>query len=813
MKLYSLKLPRWRTLVILFCFVGLLCGVPTSAPSTKYQLTDKGCMLVDELCLIPEEIPNYEAIKSLHSQLDDDHSGDIDVAESVDFLKEELQYAKGYEKRQKVFHYNNDQYISVRELWHIWKKSEVHNWTVDQTVAWLAESVELQQYARNFYENAVNGSVLPSTVLSVISARSERRNSRLAANNEQFLTKVLGIKDPKHRSKITIKAMDVVLFGPPKDTGSHVKDLVLVSLLTLALIGCFKAYQRNREYEAQLSDMLRDMEKLREAEENLQQLELKMTTRVNNEENDETAREDRNENHDKEVQQLRLQLEEEREKNEMMMEQMKRGQEAELEDHHWSAPLDLQHWLQLTYERERIAFEKKQGAAREQFSQAKDLCEKLNRQRRSLMGMLASVHGKMDNVDQSISQARTIMEEVTHELREREQRWRNIEILAGCSITTNAGLHSLELMLRPQVNGRPHSTYAPSIVHQLLSSQSALMFLTMGGCTGASSYYGGGGSLNSSGLVKTPRDSMADVQGSSGSGRKRSQLIPRDSGSSLGSESSMTQTSIMHHSHTYSTDLTHHLLDKEHIRRVSSTGSINRILPLEHDPSKDSNDSSTEETDVSQCVSETTSFTMGGSSGIRGSKRSRLTLNSEGGRAITSSQVSHSTPHSSSTHPPGTSTGVTQHKPSPKRSPMLKSYSQDTDVSTRCDTQLKEREKIFASDPFLDSPKITSLRNRKIMTSPSEEGNSSDSSLIEERSPSADSRKKPSKSRFSNGFLGSLKFSKSKKTKDSDKDSVKDNTGSKKVKDPEKDSIRDNTSSSKKIKDAEKIKDSVSERC
>ncbi|XP_042208776.1 uncharacterized protein LOC121857022 isoform X8 [Homarus americanus] len=797
MKLYSLKLPRWRTLVILFCFVGLLCGVPTSAPSTKYQLTDKGCMLVDELCLIPEEIPNYEAIKSLHSQLDDDHSGDIDVAESVDFLKEELQYAKGYEKRQKVFHYNNDQYISVRELWHIWKKSEVHNWTVDQTVAWLAESVELQQYARNFYENAVNGSVLP----------------RLAANNEQFLTKVLGIKDPKHRSKITIKAMDVVLFGPPKDTGSHVKDLVLVSLLTLALIGCFKAYQRNREYEAQLSDMLRDMEKLREAEENLQQLELKMTTRVNNEENDETAREDRNENHDKEVQQLRLQLEEEREKNEMMMEQMKRGQEAELEDHHWSAPLDLQHWLQLTYERERIAFEKKQGAAREQFSQAKDLCEKLNRQRRSLMGMLASVHGKMDNVDQSISQARTIMEEVTHELREREQRWRNIEILAGCSITTNAGLHSLELMLRPQVNGRPHSTYAPSIVHQLLSSQSALMFLTMGGCTGASSYYGGGGSLNSSGLVKTPRDSMADVQGSSGSGRKRSQLIPRDSGSSLGSESSMTQTSIMHHSHTYSTDLTHHLLDKEHIRRVSSTGSINRILPLEHDPSKDSNDSSTEETDVSQCVSETTSFTMGGSSGIRGSKRSRLTLNSEGGRAITSSQVSHSTPHSSSTHPPGTSTGVTQHKPSPKRSPMLKSYSQDTDVSTRCDTQLKEREKIFASDPFLDSPKITSLRNRKIMTSPSEEGNSSDSSLIEERSPSADSRKKPSKSRFSNGFLGSLKFSKSKKTKDSDKDSVKDNTGSKKVKDPEKDSIRDNTSSSKKIKDAEKIKDSVSERC
>ncbi|XP_069173268.1 stromal interaction molecule homolog isoform X22 [Procambarus clarkii] len=677
MKLYTLRRPRGRTLVIVLCCVGLVCGVfPTSAPDNRYQLTEKGCVIVDEVCLVPEEIPNYEAIKSLHSQLDDDHSGDIDVAESVDFLKEELQYAKGYEKRQKVFHYNNDQYISVRELWHIWKKSEVHNWTVDQTVAWLAESVELQQYARNFYENAVNGSVLP----------------RLAANNEQFLTKVLGIKDPKHRSKITIKAMDVVLFGPPK--GSHVKDLVLVSLLTLALIGCFKAYQRNREYEGQLSDMLRDMEKLREAEENLQQLELKMNTKVTTNENTTTMSESIN--RDEEVQQLKLQLEEEREKNEMMKEQMKRGlEEAELDDHHWSAPVDLQHWLQLTYERERIAFEKKQGAAREQFTMARELCEKLNRQRRSLMGMLASVHGKMDNVDQSISQAsielsfRTIMEEVTQELREREQRWRNIEILAGCSITTNAGIHTLELMLRPQVNGRPHSTYAPSI--------------------GASSYYGAG-SLSSSTLVKTPRDSMADVKGSSGVTRKRSQLMPRDSGSSLGSESSVTQANIMHHSYTYSTELAGELYDKEHIRRVSSTGSIGNSTPLEHDHC---NDSSTEETDMSVSGSDTTIFIMGGS---------QLRLNSDHGKTITTSQ---------------------------------------------------EREKISASEPALDSPK-TSVRDKHITLSPSEEGNSSDSSLMEDRSPSADSGKKQSKHRFTNGILGSLKFSKNKKLRDSQKDSNKD---------------------------------------
>ncbi|XP_066988456.1 stromal interaction molecule homolog isoform X11 [Macrobrachium rosenbergii] len=665
MKPFMRKYPSGSSIIVLFCVVGLVFGVVPSVahnpPGQHFTTVGKydsekvlgslsspfesfrSCVVVDELCLVPEEVPNYEAIKTLHSQLDDDRSGDIDVTESVDFLKEELQYAKGYEKRQKVFHYNNDQYISVRELWTIWKKSEVHNWTVEQTVAWLAETVELKQYAQKFYENAVNGSVLP----------------RLAANNEQFLTKEFWNRDPKHRSKITIKAMDVGPIWSPKESGSHVKDLVLVTLLTLALIGCFKAYQRNREYEKQLSDMLTDMEKLREAEENLQQLELRMNSDVATPEADLLV--ENNSRHAEELQQLKIQLEQEREKNEQMKEQMKRGlEEAEMEDHHWSAPLELQHWLQLTYERERIAFEKKQIAAREQFAQAREMCEKLNHQRRSLMGVLASVHGKMDNVDQSISRARTILEEVTQELSEKNQRWKHIEILAGCSITTNAGLHTLELMLRPQLNGRPHSTYAPSIVQQLLCNQSALMFLTMGG----SSYYGAGsGSLNSSALIGTPRESMVDVRGSTGSTRKRNQLIARDSGSSLGSESSVSQTSIMHHSHTFSTALSPQT-EEQTIRRVSSTGSIHHIIRRERECSKDSNDSSNEDTIESPYISETASFIMGGS---------QLTLNSMSSAASPSQEIS-------------------------------------------------------VSEPALGSPKTNSVRSRKTGTSPSEEGNSSDSS-------------------------------------------------------------------------------------
>jgi len=39
---------------------------------------------------------------------------------------------------------------------------------------------------------------------------------RLAVSNMQYLTSTLGIKDPIHKQKIQLKAMDVVLFGPPK---------------------------------------------------------------------------------------------------------------------------------------------------------------------------------------------------------------------------------------------------------------------------------------------------------------------------------------------------------------------------------------------------------------------------------------------------------------------------------------------------------------------------------------------------------------------------------------------------------------------
>lgn len=75
------------------------------------------------------------------------------------FLREELSQANGKE-RKHTFH-ENDHHISVDELWRSWKTSDVHNWTIDEVLDWLAYSVELPQYKKNFFIHEINGSSLP----------------------------------------------------------------------------------------------------------------------------------------------------------------------------------------------------------------------------------------------------------------------------------------------------------------------------------------------------------------------------------------------------------------------------------------------------------------------------------------------------------------------------------------------------------------------------------------------------------------------------------------------------------------------------
>ncbi|XP_057652374.1 stromal interaction molecule homolog [Diorhabda carinulata] len=421
----------------------------TGNPSTVFQGNFDTCSEDDFACLAmaQKDRLGLEAIKQLHKQLDDDKDGTIDLSESDDFLKEELKYNSGAEKRQKNFHRNDDYHISVKDLWEAWLKSEVHNWTVVQTTDWLTSCVELPQYVPKFIEHKVTGANLP----------------RLAVNNAAYLN-VLGIKDPIHKQKIALKAMDVVLFGPPKDV-PHWKDLMLIFLIIVGVTVIWYAYQLKKKFRNHLNRMNRDMDSLQNAERALQNLQKELEEAKVAEESVKTEKkvlekklqDSKSELNsipssysDLEVTQLKAEIE-------MLRTELQLA-EGELKDRCWTPPVALQQWLQLTHEIENKSYLKKKIQAEKQLQQAREACEKLRKKRSSLVGAFVSTHGKsIDEVDRSIVEARTALNEVTHELQERVHRWKQIEMLCGFNIMNNSGFNFLENVLYRNANGRGSS--------------------------------------------------------------------------------------------------------------------------------------------------------------------------------------------------------------------------------------------------------------------------------------------------------------------------------------------------------------------
>jgi len=379
---------------------------------------------------VTEDKDGLESIRAIHEQLDDDNDGTIEPSETGDFIRVDLHPGNRDQQqlRQKNFH-KKDSEITVKDLWNTWWKSEVHNWTVDSTVDWLIKNCELPQYAEHFKKHGVTGTKLP-----------------LIAVGGSYLNKVLGITNPIHRSKITLKAMDVVLFGPPKEATSLMKDIILTTLLVLAVTGFFYAYRQNKRSREHLQRMITDMEALSQAEKTLQEMQAKLN--MKDSEIDHLHHTVQNEIPDAvEVSQLKEEVE-------YLRNELQRA-EDELEDKCWSASPVLQHWLQLTYEIESAAYNAKRHAAEEQLEMAKDMCEKLKKKRSSLVGAFVSTHGRsIDDVDRSILEAKTALLEVTKDLQERTARWRQIEMLCGCSIMNNAGITVLQNIVRHVGIGR-----------------------------------------------------------------------------------------------------------------------------------------------------------------------------------------------------------------------------------------------------------------------------------------------------------------------------------------------------------------------
>jgi stromal interaction molecule 1 len=387
-----------------------------------------------------EDRVGLQAIKLLHQQLDDDKDGTIEPFETGDFIKADLKF-DGDNRRETLFHHK-DAEITVSDLWLTWSHSEVYNWTVQQTVDWLSYNVDLPQYAPNFKNEKINGSMLPL----------------LATSDTSFLTKRLGIKNPIHKSKITLKAMDVVLFGPPKEPNNLLKDII-VAMLVVALISALTwAYQQKKRSELELSKMIKDMESLNKAEQMLQEMQARMDKTEHGQKDQQYSSNHLSQGNsltgtgggDEEVDRLREEVD-------ILRAELHRA-EIELEDRCWVAPTILQHWLQLTYELECKFFNEKRRSADSQMTIAKDACEKLKKKRSSIVGAFVSTHGRsIDDVDKSILEAKTALLELTHDLTERSRRWRQIEMLTGVSIISNPGLITLQKIVRYVGGGNKNS--------------------------------------------------------------------------------------------------------------------------------------------------------------------------------------------------------------------------------------------------------------------------------------------------------------------------------------------------------------------
>ncbi|NWH52876.1 STIM1 protein, partial [Fregata magnificens] len=366
------------------------------------------CRIDKPLCHDEDEQLSFEAVRNIHKQMDDDANGNVDVEESDEFLREDLNYHDPTVKHS-TFH-GEDKLISVEDLWKAWKTSEVYNWTVDEVVQWLITYVELPQYEETFRKLQLSGHAMP----------------RLAVNNATMMGSVLKMTDRSHRQKLQLKALDTVLFGPPLLTRhNHLKDFMLVVSIVIGVGGCWFAYIQNRYSKEHMKKMMKDLEGLHRAEQSLHDLQERLQKAQEEHRSVEVEKVHLEKKLQDEIsiakqeahrlRELREGTENELSRQkyaEQELEQVRmalKNAEKELESHcSWAAPEALQKWLQLTHEVEVQYYNIKKQNAEKQLLVAKEGAEKIKKKRNTLFGTFHVAHSSsLDDVDHKILTAKS----------------------------------------------------------------------------------------------------------------------------------------------------------------------------------------------------------------------------------------------------------------------------------------------------------------------------------------------------------------------------------------------------------------------
>ncbi|XP_046723740.1 stromal interaction molecule 1b isoform X4 [Silurus meridionalis] len=378
-------------------------GIPDQIQQSRFSVL---CAIDKVLCQDENAVLSFEAIRSIHKDMDDDADGSVDVMETDEFLREDLKYHDPKAKHKR-FH-GADLLITVEDMWNTWRASEAYNWTVDEVEMWLINIVKLPQYVESFRKNEISGQALP----------------RLAVKNATLTLSVLKILDRSHAQKLQLKALDTVLFGPQMSKNSLLKDLVLVVSIVIGLAGCWFAYIQNRNTKDHMSNMIKNLEGLQRAEQSLLDLQQKLqiaqdehrsveVEKVNLEQKlKNEINEAKNEAH--RLQELRGGTENELSRQKYAEEELEQVRtalkkaEKELESRRcWSLPEPLQRWLQVTHEVELQYYNIKKQNAEKQLLVAKEGAEKIKKKRGTLFGTFHVAHSSsLDDVDHKILSAK-----------------------------------------------------------------------------------------------------------------------------------------------------------------------------------------------------------------------------------------------------------------------------------------------------------------------------------------------------------------------------------------------------------------------
>ncbi|KAJ3585772.1 hypothetical protein NHX12_014490 [Muraenolepis orangiensis] len=245
---------------------------------------------------------------------------------------------------------------------------------------------------------------------------------RLAANEPSFMSMHLKILDQRHKQKLNLKALDAVLFGPPlRPPHNWMKDFVLMVSIVIGVGGCWFAYVQNKSSKVHISQMIKDLDSLQNAEQSLTALQERLEKAQ--EENRTVAVEKQNLE-----QKMRYEIFGAK-KEAYRLRELRQGAECELSrlkyaeeelvqvrmalkraekemQSEWSLPEALQMWLQLTHEVEVQYYNIKKQSAELQLTVAKEEAEKIKKKRSSLFGTLHVAHSSsLDEVDHKILEA------------------------------------------------------------------------------------------------------------------------------------------------------------------------------------------------------------------------------------------------------------------------------------------------------------------------------------------------------------------------------------------------------------------------